>query len=474
MRILHIGWGFRPWRGGGIIEYAEDLMEKQIQKGWEVLYFFSGRHFLFIKRPKLLKWKRKGILMFEIINSPIFHGSDGGTLSPQKDMQEPWTEKFFRKVLKEENPDILYIQEMAGLPISLIKIAKDEFNIPTIMILHDYFLLCPTLKLMDYNGNLCTVKENIGDRCVKCCEYAPKNNRYLIKKTLTYYLKRIYLYKPLKLFSVTLKRIYNLIISHKNNPVLDTNYGNDLSNLFQKRRIINLNSLKKIDLFIAVSNKVNDIYKNFLKIDNIITLQVSTKHLDYIFPKRKEMINFPITFLTLNGCSSERKGSKLMYETIKMLNFKGLDSYFELHIWGSLDKNIKNILKFKNVYYHGSYNVENLNYILEKADVGIVPSIWEEAYGLVGIELLAKGIPVIGNKRGGIVDYTIDNYTGWINKSATAQELANIIEKIIKNPRTISELNKNILENSCKILKTIEQHFQETKDIYYNVINCYR
>ena len=219
---------------------------------------------------------------------------------------------------------------------------------------------------------------------------------------------------------------------------------------------------------------MNDIYRKFLKIDNIITLQVSTKHLDYIFPKRKEMINFPITLITLNGCSSERKGSKLMYETIKMLNSKGLDSYFELHIWGSLDEAIKNILKFRNVYYHGSYNVEDLNYILEKADVGIVPSIWEEAYGLVGIELLAKGIPVIGNKRGGIVDYTIENYTGWINKSATAQELANIIEKIIKNPGTISELNKNILENRCKILKTMEQHFQETKDIYYNVINSYR
>jgi glycosyltransferase involved in cell wall biosynthesis len=163
-----------------------------------------------------------------------------------------------------------------------------------------------------------------------------------------------------------------------------------------------------------------------------------------------------------------------MYETIKILSSKGLDSYFELHIRGSLDKKIKNILKFKNVYYHGSYNVENLNCILEKADVGIVPSIWEEAYGLVGIELLAKGIPVIGNKRGGIIEYTIDNYTGWVNKSATAQELANIIEKIIKNPRIISELNQNILENRCRILKTMEQHFQEIKDIYCNVINCYR
>lgn len=474
MKILHIGWGFRPWRIGGIIEYAEDLMEKQIQKGWQVLYFFSGRYFLFIKRPKLLKWKRKGISMFEIINSPIFHGSDRGILCPQKNMQEPWTEKFFRKVLKEENPDILYIQEMAGLPISLIKIAKDEFNIPIIMILHDYFLLCPTSKLMDYNGNLCTVKEETGDRCAKCCEHAPEDNRYLKKKTLAYYLKITYLYKPIKLLFVSLNRIHNLIISHKDNPVPDTNYSNDLSNLFQKRRTFNLNSLKKIDFFIAVSDKVNEIYKDFLKNDNLITLQISVKHLDYILPKKKEMINFPIIFVTLNGCASEKKGSKLIYETIKMLNSKGLVSLFELHIWGSLDETIKNILKYKNVYYHGLYDVKNLNHILEKADVGIVPSIFLEAYGLVGIELLAKGIPVIGNKMGGIVEYTIDNYTGWLNKSATAQELANIIEKIIENPRTISELNKNILENRCKILKTMEQHFQETKDIYYHVINCYR
>jgi hypothetical protein len=31
MKILHIGWGFRPWRGGGLIEYTEDLMETQVK-----------------------------------------------------------------------------------------------------------------------------------------------------------------------------------------------------------------------------------------------------------------------------------------------------------------------------------------------------------------------------------------------------------------------------------------------------------
>ena len=272
-------------------------------------------------------------------------------------------------------------------------------------------------------------------------------------------------YKPLK-------RIYNLMFSQKKYLLVDS-YDNCLPPLFQKRRNINLNMLKKIDLLLAVSKKVNDIYNYFLKTNNIITLNPTVKHLNYIFPKEMKTITFPIKFFTLDGCASMQKGSKLMFETLKILNSNELNSYFEFHIWGELDKAIKDILKYKNVYYHSAYNVKDLNYILEKADVGIVPSICEEAYGFVGIEFLAKGIPVIGNKKGGIIDYTIDNFTGWVNKSAIAEELANIVEGIIKNPKKILELNENILHNRNKIIKTEEQHFYEIKDIYENVINNY-
>jgi len=473
MRVLHIGWGFRPWRGGGLIEYAEDLMEKQIQKGWEVSYFFSGRRYPLIKKPKLFKWKKKGVYMFEVINSPIIPGLDSGTLDPQKDLGEPWTESFFRKILQEVKPDILHIQEIAGLPSSLIYIAKDEFNLPIIMTLQDYFPLCPTLKLYDYDSNFCTVKNNIGSKCIKCCINAPRNPIFLIKNTLIYHVKKVHLYKLSMKFYKPLKRMYNLMFSQKKYLSVDS-YDSCLPNLFQKRRNINLNILKKIDLLIAMSKKVNDIYYYFLKTNNIITLNLTVKHLNSIFPKEMKIINFPIKFFTLNGCASMKKGSKLMFETLKILNSNGLNSYFEFHIWGGLDKAIKDILKYKNVYYHSAYNVKDLNYILEKADVGIIPSIWEEAYGYVGIEFLAKGIPIIGNKKGGIVDYTIDNFTGWVNKSATAQELANIIEGIIKNPKKILGLNKNILHNKNKIIKTVEQHFYEIEDIYKNVINNHK
>ena len=46
-----------------------------------------------------------------------------------------------------------------------------------------------------------------------------------------------------------------------------------------------------------------------------------------------------------------------------------------------------------------------LDAILDEVDVGLMPSVWEEAYGYAGVEFLAKGIPVIANAIGGMPDY---------------------------------------------------------------------
>jgi len=473
MKVLHIGWGFRPWRGGGLIEYTEDLMDIQARHGYEVFYFFSGRHYPFLKTPRLVRWKRKGIVMYEIVNSPIIHGGDKGSSNPNLDITEPFTENFFKKVLNEIKPDIIHIQELAGLPSSLIEIIKEN-NLPVVMTLHDYFLLCPTLKLFDTEGNVCLDK-NIGNRCVICCKNAPKNNLSLIKNTFIYEVKkRKWCHFPLKFFySVFFKLFLKKIKKIRKSSFFQIeNFNRSQANLFQKRRDININRLNKIDLLIAQSYKVEEIYRKFLQRTNgIITLHSTVKHIEYIKERKMKDVKFPINFVTLNGCVSIPKGAKLILETLKKLNKKPIKKYFKLHIFGGLAKEIKEeILSFNNVIYHGSYRVEQLNELLEKMDVGIVPSLWEEAYGYVGIELLAKGIPVIGNKRGGIVDYVKENVTGWINKSCSSNELADIIQRIIENPEKILVLNKRIIQNKNEIIKNMEQHFLEIDKIYKELL----
>jgi len=231
-------------------------------------------------------------------------------------------------------------------------------------------------------------------------------------------------------------------------------------------------------LLIAPSRKVEKIYRHYLGLneaereDKIVTLHITVKHVDKIIPKRLDKISYPIKFATLTGCVSTPKGALLMLETIKILHNKGLGNYFEFHIFGGIIREVKKeILQFNNTFYHGPYKLSELNKILEDVDIGIVPSIWEEVYGFVGIEFLAKGIPVIGNNKGGIVDYTIDGFTGFVNYDNNAEGMANIIAKIISEPNIIKVLNGKIIENRSQLIKTMKQHFCELDKIYRDIIN---
>lgn len=469
MKVLHIGWGFIPWRGGGLIEYAEDLMNIQADNGWDVSYFFAGRYYPFTK-TNIKRWKKGKITMFEVINSPIPHAGDLGTIYPKSDLTEKQIENIFRKVLSQVKPDIIHIQELAGFPSSLIEIIKEEHDLPLVMTLHDYFLLCPTLKLFKYSHEICTEQE-IKEQCGICCRNAPKDNQFLMLSTFIYYLKKIRLFKPIK----RLREIVNN--SSQKNQVKTESYTNwekfkpkneKLKSDYQNRRETNIDRLKKVDLLISVSHRMEEIYRNFT-IDNIITIHSTVKHLELIHAKIIDL-NQPLKFATLAGCGSIAKGSQIILKALEILNQRGCTDQFELHIWGGLEKSIKHILDYKNVYYHGPYKLEELDKILNGVNVGILPSIWEEAYGFTGIEFLAKGIPIIGNKRGGIIDYVVDGSTGWVNKTSSGKELAFKMEHIIKVPEEIIDLNRRIVENK-ELIKSMDTHFIELQDVYLDLIN---
>ena len=437
MNILHLGWGFKPWRGGGLIEYAEDLMNIQAEKGWSVSYFFSGRYYPYASTT-LKKWRNGEINML----------------------------RAFLLI-----PNIIHIQELAGMPSSLIEIAKDEYKIPLVMTLHDYFLLCPTLKLFKSNNQIC-IGHDIKEKCSICCRNAPKDGKFLIITTLLYYLKKIHL------FTLVLK-IKNCLSKFSKNSQFKTKKFMDWEQFrsenevlkidYQRRRDTNIVRLKKIDLLISVSHRMEEIYRSY-GINNLITLHSTVKHLELIKPKIID-INRLIKFAALSSCGIISKGSQVLLEAIEILNLKGYSKQFELHLWGGLENGVKRILNYEFVYYYGPYDVRDLDKILDRVDVGIMPSIWEEAYGFTGIEFLAKGIPVIGNKKGGIVDYVVDGSTGWVNKTATAEELASKMEYIIRNPGEIRDLNRKIIKDNKGLIKSMDTHFNEIKDIYLNLVN---
>jgi glycosyltransferase involved in cell wall biosynthesis len=248
--------------------------------------------------------------------------------------------------------------------------------------------------------------------------------------------------------------------------------GAELEQAFQKRREVNVERLGSIDLLLSNSQRTAEIYQLLgVPAERIVVLHHALKHVDELAFRPMADVSIPIHFATLSGCSNIAKGYQVILGALRILANMGLSKQFRLDVWGGLAQEIRGeLLAFENVSYKGTYDLTDLDKLLNGIHVGIVPSVWEETYGHVGIEFLAKGIPVIGNHKGGIIDYTVDGVTGWVNRKCSSQGLAEIMAGIIRSPRQVLDLNRNIRTSYRLYVKTMGQHFHEIQDVYHRLI----
>lgn len=78
------------------------------------------------------------------------------------------------------------------------------------------------------------------------------------------------------------------------------------------------------------------------------------------------------------------------------------------------------------------------------ADVQCVPSLWEEAAGLVVIEAMAEGLPLIITRSGGAVEYIGESVALIIEKDNIVEKLKRAIVYMKENP----EVRRRMVENA--------------------------
>ena len=169
--------------------------------------------------------------------------------------------------------------------------------------------------------------------------------------------------------------------------------------------------------------------------------------------------------------ASPAKGARLLIEAMRALQEPAADGELRLLAFGDDDPGLVNEAgSLEGVELRGPYAQDELDALLDEVDVGIMPSIWEEAYGYAGIEFLAKGVPVISNAIGGMVEYTLDGETGWLNRSCSAEELARIMLDIARDPDQVVALNRHLLEHRDDIVKPLWRHADEMDRIYRETV----
>ena len=324
--------------------------------------------------------------------------------------------KIFENYIKMIKPDIVHLHIFYGIITNSILPILKKYNIPVVMTLHEYRMICPTYLLI--NGK--------GDQCQKC---SGRNFYYAIRYKCN---KNNYLYSSLSALESYFKNMAT--------PYEDY-----------------------IGYFIMVSN---------------FSRNMHLKHLPYLRPKSTVIYNFydknSVTKSTQTsndfiyfGRLSPEKGIEILLKAFKAIPSANLKIAGD----GPLKHRVlKHSNKFKNINYIGFKNKKELMGIVSSAKFTVVPSICYENNPLSVVESFSNSVPVIGSDYGGISELIDENKKGYLFKMGDPNSLMVSIRKAIDiHPKSYEKM-KSVCLQFAKTNFGSEYHYRRLIGIYNKVI----
>lgn len=242
-------------------------------------------------------------------------------------------------------------------------------------------------------------------------------------------------------------------------PIIYTYHGNpleDIINDIDKRRA---KRFYKNNLFIAISKQQKEIGKKYFNFIDVIPHGVD-------IVKYKFSNNYEEKLLFL-GRIIERKGPDIAIKAAKNTNMPliivGQESadkqnriYFE--------RKVEPFLKSPNQFI-GHVSFDQVNQYYKRAKALLVPIKWEEPFGLVMIEAMACGCPVIAFKIGSAPEIIKDGETGYlVDMEDGVQGFTNAIKKLNSlSPNEYSHMRKKCRERveQCYTYEKMIDRYEE-------------
>ncbi|MBD8577735.1 glycosyltransferase [Pseudomonas syringae] len=289
-------------------------------------------------------------------------------------------------VLQRYSFELIHIRHIGRHGLSIIPIAK-SLNIKVIFSLHDFYTVCPNVKLLDAENRFCGGKCTSGDND---CNVELWDHRFTPK------LKHGWIH--------SWRTIFQRVLSSCDVLITTSPYARDL--------IKSIYKIKDVRFDVIPHARDFDSFSQIAKANQIIALE-------------KIKVFIP-------GHIVPAKGLDLIKEV------KALDTndVIEFHFAGISKEDLS-----KYGISHGTYKREEFSSIVAKIQphVGGVFSIWPETYSHTLTELWASGLPVITSNYGATGERLREHGGGWIIKDMTAKSIYKLLLKLRND---YSEINK--------------------------------
>lgn len=461
MKILHYLFGLPPVRTGGLPKYALDLMQEQKKMGHEILMIipgpFKGKE---IDNVSIREWNAwNGIPCYRIIN-PIYIPNAYGINIPEAFMPKV-SGTVYKEWLKQIKPDVIHVHSLLGIHQEFFCAAKEE-KIPMIYTTHDYYGLCPKIGFLKEGQNC---KSQDWGECVGCCQNA-------------YGLKRLRL-EHSDIYRKYCESKYLMSIVH----------GNILKQLKQRLKLSGKNGTDAREIQEDVNVVISEVQKYeyrklqqyYLDIFNMIDYyhfnSEQTKEIyEYILGKKNGQV-VPVMNKEISDCRQKKNYGKTLrigYLGNQML-MKGYDYLIQelenVYMSGRKDFYLNTYLVENNyqrpyIRNHKPFPAGQQEEIYKEMDVLVVPSLWKETFGMVVLEALSYGVPVLVSEHVG-AKMLVNMYEGCGKEfSIKKGKLTQIIKEIYDKREILVEMNTCILKSD--MVFEYKKHVGIITDMYQN------
>jgi len=403
MRILQVAHGYPPREWGGAELVTATLARALVERGHRVTVFAR------MAEPEAEEFSVRpdeadtgdGVQVVRIVNnlSQVSHF--------RLEYDNPFLNGAFHQVLTGTRPDVVHIQHVGHLSGSLLQVSA-QLGYPVVLSLHDFFFACYRIHLIDNHTRLCPGPDR-GERCVACLESVTDadeaRRRFAYFEQLLHIPRRVIV--PSRFLAERMQEIF---------PFVEPR------------------------------------------------LQIVAPGIVPGRPAgRPEPQPGPLRVLYI-GILLPHKGAHLLVEATRgaPAGSHAVSLYGgRVAAWRAYADQLEADAAGLPIRFCGTYAHDQLDAVLARHDVLVVPSICEETFSLVTREALRAGLPVIAARRGALPEVIRDGVNGLLFEPENADDLRRCLERL----RTDTRLREQLTPASTPI-RDPQAYAQDMEAVY--------
>jgi glycosyltransferase involved in cell wall biosynthesis len=411
VRILLVVHQYPPEQIGGTELYTQSLASYLSRSGHRVSVFCPS--------TGVTADQREGLDDFRVYRVNVGQRARGRVFLDT--FSQRTLSAAFDRVLAVEQPALVHVQHLMGLPLTLFRLLADR-GIPYVVTLHDYWFVCANAQLItNYDQTICAGPGALFHNCGRC----------LLARA-----------------GSPVTRVVGLAPA----PVLALRSRSLAAVLAGARRLI------------APSRFVADTYRrlgpagsNIVVVPHGIAAPESPPGETAARPHRDYL---QIGYL---GNLAWQKGVHCLIEAVNRLPENGA----RLEIYGGQESfpeyvaELHRLALHPGITFHGSLSRRELWPALAQLDVLVVPSLWHETSSLVVQEAFACRVPVVASSAGALPEKIHHGHDGLLVPPGDISALRDALSELMVEPARLAAMRQNIAP-----VQTLDDHGREVEAVY--------